>query len=160
MRVRCRVGGGPATSPGSRDGRALDRELLARLNEVDESREIEAKRSEAEVGGARSRRFPPSPTSPAWAGGTLVFGVEEEGSRVFTPRGVAHPKKLEQEISSLCASAFNRTVRPRVWTEVIAGARLVAAFVPEAAPSEEPIFIQARGIQHGTFRRIGSTDQR
>ena len=51
-------------------------------------------------------------------------------------------------------------MRPRIWTEIIAGAALVAAFVPEATPTEKPIFIRARAMQHGTFRRIGSTDQR
>ena len=135
-------------------------ELLARLNEVDESHEIEAKRSESEVGKSALETISAFSNEPGLGGGYLLFGVSEEPGRAFTAKGVADPKKLEQELSSLCASAFNRTVRPRIWTEIIAGAALVAAFVPEATPTEKPIFIRARAMQHGTFRRIGSTDQR
>ncbi len=135
------------------------RELLQRLNEVDESREIEAKRSESEAGKSALETVSAFSNEPGLAGGYILFGAEEQDTRRFVPRGVAQPKKLEQELSSLCASAFNRTVRPRVWTEVIDGASLLAAFIPELSVSEKPVFIASRGMQHGTFRRIGSTDQ-
>jgi ATP-dependent DNA helicase RecG len=136
------------------------KELLARLNEVDESHEIEAKRSESELGKSALETISAFANEPGLGGGYLLFGIGEEESRALVAKGVADPKKLEQEISSLCASVFNRTVRPRVWTEVVDGVSLVAAFVPEAAPTEKPIFIKAKAMQHGTFRRIGSTDQR
>lgn len=135
-------------------------ELLARLDEVDESHEIEAKRSESEVGKSALETISAFSNEPGLGGGYLLFGVSEGPGRAFAAKGVANPKKLEQELSSLCASAFNRTVRPRIWTEIVAGAALVAAFVPEAAPTEKPIFIRVKAMQHGTYRRIGSTDQR
>jgi len=136
------------------------RDLFARLNEVDESREIEAKRSESELGKSALETISAFSNEPGLGGGYLLFGVEEKESRRFVARGIADPKKLEQELSSRCAAAFNRTVRPRVWTEVIDGTSLVAAFIPEAVASEKPVFIEARGMHHGSFRRIGSTDQR
>jgi ATP-dependent DNA helicase RecG len=136
------------------------KELLARLNEVDESHEIEAKRSEFEVGKSALETISAFANEPGLGGGYLLFGVKEDESRLFIPQGLADPKKTEQEISSLCASVFNRTVRPRVWTETVDGASLVAAFVPEAPASEKPVFIESRGMQHGAYRRIGSTDQR
>lgn len=135
-------------------------ELLDRLNQVDESHEIEAKRSESELGRSALETISAFANEPGLGGGYLLFGVAEEGPLAFVPKGVTQPKKLEEEISSLCACAFNRAVRPRVWTEVVDGASLVAAFVPEAAPSEKPIFIKTKAMQHGTYRRIGSTDQR
>jgi ATP-dependent DNA helicase RecG len=135
-------------------------ELLARLNEVDESHEIEAKRSSSEMGKSALETVSAFSNEPGLGGGYIVFGVTESASRVFTATGVTDPKKLEQEISSQCGSVFNRAVRPRIWTEVVDGTSLVAAFVPEASPAEKPVFIKASGMQHGAFRRIGSTDQR
>jgi ATP-dependent DNA helicase RecG len=134
-------------------------ELIARLNEVDESHEIEAKRSASEVGKSALETISAFSNEPGLGGGYLLFGVTEDASRVFSAAGVRDPKKIEQEVSTLCAEAFNRTVRPRVWTETVEGAALVAAFVPEAAAPEKPVFIKSKGMQHGTFRRIGSTDQ-
>jgi len=134
-------------------------ELIARLNEVDESHEIEAKRSESEVGKSALETISAFSNEPGLGGGYLLLGVTENASRVFRASGLNDPKKSEQEVSSLCASAFNRTLRPRVWTELVDGVALVAAFVPEAAAPEKPIFIKSKGMQHGTYRRIGSTDQ-
>ncbi|MCL2778624.1 MAG: putative DNA binding domain-containing protein [Polyangiaceae bacterium] len=136
------------------------KELLLRLSEADESYEIEAKRSEIEVGKSTLETISAFANEPGLGGGYILFGVTEDSSRRFTPRGVADPKKLEQEISSICASSFNRTIRPRVWTEIIDGVPLVAAFIPETTPFEKPVFISSKSMQHGTYRRIGSTDQR
>ena len=135
--------------------------LLARLNQVDESHEIEAKQSESELGKSARDTISAFANEPGLGGGYLLFGVlEDEARALFVPKGVKHPKKLEQEISTVCASSFNRTIHPRVWTEVVDGVSLVGAFIPEASASEKPIFDQKRGMQHGAFRRIGSTDQR
>lgn len=137
------------------------KELLARLNQVDESHEIEAKRSESELGKSALDTISAFANEPGLGGGYLLFGVvENEATGIFTASGVKNPKKLEQELSTTCASAFNRTIRPKVWTEVVDGVSLVAAFVPEVSSSEKPVFDKKRAMQHGTFRRIGSTDQR
>jgi len=136
------------------------KDLLSRLNELDECRDIEAKRSEAEVGKSALETVSAFANEPGLGGGVIVFGIGEEEGGTFVARGVANPKKIEQEISSICASAFNRTIRPRVLTGVVEGKHLVAAFIPEAAAPEKPIFIAAKGMQHGSFRRIGSTDQK
>lgn len=36
----------------------------------------------------------------------------------------------------------------------------MVAYIAEAEPGDKPIFIAKKGMQHGAFRRIGSTDQR
>jgi len=137
------------------------KELLTRLNEVDESHEIEAKRSESEVGKSALDTVSAFSNEPGLGGGYLLFGVvEDEEHARFIPTGVTDPKKIEQEFATLCSASFNRSIRPRVWTEVVEGVSLVAAFVPEASASEKPVFVKARGMQSGTYRRIGSTDQR
>ena len=134
-------------------------ELLDRLNQVDESHEIEAKRSESELGKSALETISAFANAPGMGGGYLLFGVTEDKSR-FIPTGVQDPKKIEQDLLSVCSTSFNRCVRPRVWTEVLEGASLVAAFIPEAAPAEKPIFIETRGMLHGSFRRVGSSDVR
>lgn len=136
-------------------------ELLERLAEVDECPEIESKRSTTDLGKSALETISAFANEPGMGGGYLVFGVED-GTETTPPRvsGVANAKKLEQEISSLCASTFNRALRPRVWSERVDGKSVVVAFVPEASPHEKPVFISARGMQHGAYRRVGSTDQR
>jgi hypothetical protein len=136
-------------------------QLLERLAEVDECPEIEAKRCETELGKSALETISAFSNEPGMGGGYLVCGVEDgtlTGKVVV--HGVADAKKLEQEISSVCASVFNRAVRPRVTVERHEGRAVVVAFIPEASPAEKPVFIANRGLQHGTFRRIGSSDQR
>jgi ATP-dependent DNA helicase RecG len=134
-------------------------ELLARLNEFDESSIIEAKRSQSEVGKSTLETISAFSNEPGQGGGYLLFGVSEGPNRTFTASGVVDPKKIEQDLASQCASTFNRVLRPRIWTEIVNGASVVGAFIPEAAAPEKPIFIKSRGMQTGAFRRIGSGDQ-
>lgn len=54
---------------------------------------------------------------------------------------------------------LNRRIRPRVTTEIVEGKPVVAAYVPEAQPAQKPVFIKSEGLEDGTYRRIGSTDQ-
>ena len=90
------------------------KDLLARLNQVDESHEIEAKRSESELGKSALETISAFANEPGLGGGYLLFGVKEDDSTgVFVASGVKNPKKLEQEISTTCASAFNRRGRKR-----------------------------------------------
>jgi ATP-dependent DNA helicase RecG len=136
-------------------------ELLERLREVDECPEIEAKRAAVELGRSALDTISAFSNEPGMGGGYLLFGLEED---VTNGRhevvGIADPKKLEQEIATVCANVFNRAVRPKVWVDRVDGRALVAAFVPEASPHEKPVYIKKSGIHHGTFRRVGSTDQR
>jgi len=136
-------------------------ELLERLREVDECPEIEAKRAAAELGRSALDTISAFSNEPGMGGGYLIFGLEEDlttGRHVVA--GIADPKKLEQEIATVCANVFNRAVRPKVWVDRVDGRALVAAFVPEASPHEKPVYIKKSGLHHGTFRRVGSTDQR
>src|SRR5882724_483207 len=95
-------------------------ELLDRLNQVDESHEIEAKRAESDVGKSALETISAFSNEPGLGGGYLLFGVaENDDAGGFTATGVTDPKKVEQQISTLCASSFNRAVRPKVWTEVL-----------------------------------------
>lgn len=133
--------------------------LLKQLNELDECEAIEAKRSADELGKSALETISAFANEPGLGGGTILFGVSEtEDGYVAT--GVDDPAKLSADLASQCATAFNRPVRPRIIQESIGGRVVLAAVFPEAAPGDKPIFIANRGMQHGTFRRIASTDQR
>lgn len=134
-------------------------ELLERLNTEDESHDLEAKRSETDVGKSTLETISAFSNEPGLGGGYILFGVAE-GEGAFAVLGVRNPKKLASSLASLSASSFNRAIRPRVWTESVGGAAVVAAHIPEAAAAEKPVYIKAKGLDHGTFRRVGSTDQR
>ena len=132
-------------------------ELLERLREVDECPEIEAKRAAAELGRSALDTISAFSNEPGMGGGYLLFGLEEDltsgGHEVV---GVADPKKLEQEIATVCASVFNRAVRPKVWVDRVDGRALVAAFVPEASPHEKPVYIKKSGCGWRRTRAPGS----
>lgn len=133
--------------------------LLKQLDELDECENIEVKRSADELGKSALETISAFSNEPGLGGGALLFGVSE-GEDGYVVSGVADPAKLAADLATQCATAFNRPVRPRIMQESIDGRPLVAAVFPEAAPGDKPVFIAARGMQHGTYRRIASTDQR
>jgi ATP-dependent DNA helicase RecG len=136
-------------------------DLIARLKDVDECDAIEAKRSSTELGRSAAETISAFANEPGLGGGYLVFGLHEDAAtRQFHVVGVKDPKKIEQDVSSICATGFNHVIRPKIWTERVNGKAVVAAHIPEGQASEKPIFISSRGIANGSFRRIGSTDQR
>jgi ATP-dependent DNA helicase RecG len=82
-------------------------ELIARLRDVDESDDIEAKRSASELGRSASETISAFANEPGLGGGYLVFGLHEDvASQQLHIVGVKDPKKLEQDISSICATGF------------------------------------------------------
>ncbi|HZZ84319.1 MAG TPA: ATP-binding protein [Anaeromyxobacteraceae bacterium] len=132
--------------------------LIQHLNEVDESEGVEAKRSQDELGKSALETISAFSNEPGLGGGTLLFGLTETNDG-FAVTGVSDPGKLASDLASVCATAFNRPLRPRIIQEVVEGHPVVAAVFPEAAPGDKPVFIAARGMHRGSFRRIGGTDQ-
>lgn len=135
-------------------------ELLERLRESDEVRSIEAKSCREGIGKDVMETVSAFSNEPGMGGGFLVLGVREHAPREFEVVGLSDPKKNEHDLASRCATDLNRAVRPLIETATIEGKSVLAAFIPEAAPSEKPVFVAARGMEHGAFRRIGSGDQR
>lgn len=73
--------------------------------------------------------------------------------------GVSNPDKLQSDLASQCASVFNRPLRPRVSVEMVQDKTVIAVYVPEAAPTDKPVYLSNLGLPRGAFRRVGSTDQ-
>ena len=66
-------------------------ELLERLNTEDESHDLEAKRSETDVGKSTLETISAFSNEPGLGGGYILFGVAE-GEGAFAVLGVRNPK--------------------------------------------------------------------
>ena len=137
-------------------------ELLESLTLLDENERIEAKRAQ-DVGKSLLETICAFANEPGMDGGWLLLGVAPDEQALFpgyAVEGVTDPDKLSADIASQCASVFNMPLRVDIRTESLEGKPVIVVSVPEAAPQAKPIYFKSTGLPRGTFRRIGSTDQR
>lgn len=137
-------------------------DLLQELMSLDESQRIEAKRC-AQIDRSVMETVCAFANEPGLGGGYLLLGVERDTQDLFNNAyrvvGITHPDKLQADLASQCASVFNRPVRPRVSVETLQGKTVLVVEVPEASPTDKPLYLTKLGLPRGAFRRIGSTDQ-
>lgn len=137
-------------------------DLLQELTALDESHRIEAKHAR-QIDRSVMETVCAFANEPGLGGGYLLLGVRRDAQDLFNNayrvEGIDDPDKLQSDLASQCASVFNRPLRPRVSAETLNGKTVVIVYVPEAAPTEKPIFLQKLGLPRGAYRRIGSTDQ-
>lgn len=140
------------------------KELIDNLNTTDECSEIEAKRG-SEVGKSIMETICSFSNEPNLEGGYILLGVEkEEESTSLFPEyvitGIAQKDldQIQRDISTQCASVFNRPVRPIVHIETINRKNAVIIFVNELPAEQKPLYFLKRGLPQGAFRRIGSSD--
>ena len=137
--------------------------LLEELRAVDESHSIEAKRA-SRIDRSVLETICAFANEPGQGGGFLLLGVAVSQQRDLFGRsyevvGVPDPDQIQSDLASQCASAFNRPVRPTIAVELLEDAPVLVVFVPEAAPTDKPLYLTALGLPRGAFRRVGSTDQ-
>lgn len=137
-------------------------DLLQELTALDESHRIEAKLAR-QIDRSVMETVCAFANEPGLGGGYLLLGVTRDTHDLFSNAyqidGIDNPEKLQSDLASQCASVFNRPLRPRVSVEVLSGKTVVVVYVPEAAPTEKPIFLQNLGLPRGAYRRVGPTDQ-
>jgi len=138
------------------------RELLERLNLLDENERIEAKAGSA-IGKSLMETVCAFANEPGLGGGWLFLGaVRDELALLpsYEVVGLEQPDKCSADLASQAASLFDRPVRLDIQTEEVDGKPVIVVFVPEASPQDKPVHLKAQGLPRGAFRRIGSTDQR
>ena len=137
-------------------------DLLQELTALDESHRIEAKLAR-QIDRSVMETVCAFANEPGLGGGYLLLGVSRDThdlfSNAFQIDGIDNPEKLQSDLASQCASVFNHPLRPRVSVEVLSNKTVVVVYVPEAAPTEKPIFLQKLGLPRGAYRRVGPTDQ-
>ena len=139
-------------------------DLLEEINSLDEHTSIEAKIS-SQMGKPLLKTVCSFSNEPGMGGGHLILGIRRVEENALFPFyevvGVENADKLQCDIASQCASAFNIPVRPSISTEVVEdGKQVIVVHVPEAQPAQKPIYFKDMGLPSGAYRRIGSTDQR
>lgn len=137
-------------------------ELWKHLKNLDETVEIEAKTAE-KLGSAILETVSAFANEPGRGGGYLLLGVRMATDMPFPTYeivGVDDADQMQADLATQCRTKLNRPVRPEMFVENRDGRRVVVAFIPEAQPSEKPVYITSRGLPKGAFRRIGSTDQK
>lgn len=139
-------------------------DLWERLTTGDESVDIEVKRC-GELGSSVLETICAFANEPNRGGGYLLLGVGVAEEVLFPECryeivGVSHLDQIQADLATKCREVFNVAVRPVVSVEAINGKSVLIVFIPEAQPQEKPVYIKAKGLAHGAFRRIGSTDQR
>lgn len=138
-------------------------ELIEELNAVDESATIEAKAG-SEVGKAVMETVCAFANEPGLGGGYLLLGVERTRQHEqlfdvgYTATGLTNPEKVQADLASQCASMMSKPIRPEIRVEQVGGVSVVVAYIPEAAPTDKPVYITSRGLPRGAFRRIGPAD--
>ena len=138
-------------------------DLLSELNDSDESPRIEAKRAR-ELGESVMETVIAFANEPGLGGGHLLLGVNcavnDKGDTRYWAEGVPDPDKVQKDLATQCASMLSTVLRPEMAVERVDGQTLIVVFVPEADPSQKPVYLQATGLPKGAYRRVGSTDQR
>lgn len=142
-------------------------ELLRRLEEADETVEIEAKTG-SDVGSSAMETVSAFSNEPRRGGGFILFGVRETSSQdEDAPRyevcGVAEPDRLTNQLVAKCSDdTLNHPVRPEIDTVVdeATGRAVVIVHVPEAPDSAKPVYLRRHGLPRGAFRRISGHDVR
>jgi ATP-dependent DNA helicase RecG len=139
-------------------------EIWKRLNESDESIEIEAKTAQ-QIGASVLETISAFSNEPNRGGGYLLLGVRKAEPSLFRDKqyeivGLPDPEKIQNDLATQCRTVFNVAVRPLMVVSTTKGGKnVVLAFIPEAQPHEKPVYITARGLPRGAFRRIGASDQ-
>ena len=138
-------------------------DLLSELNASDESPRIEAKRAR-ELGKSVMETVIAFANEPGLGGGHLLLGVNcavnDKGDTRYWAEGVPDPDKVQKDLATQCATMLSTVLRPEMTVERVDGRTLIVVFVPEADPSQKPVYLQATGLPKGAYRRVGSTDQR
>lgn len=135
-------------------------ELWERLISVDETDTIEAKRG-SEIGDSILTTISAFSNEPELGGGYLLLGVAKKENALFPDYeivGVENPDELQNNLAGRCRTDFNITIRPQIKLEHRNGKTVLIAFIPEAQPSQKPVYIKKKDVKHGAYRRIGSTD--
>jgi ATP-dependent DNA helicase RecG len=139
------------------------KELVERLNAIDECGNIEAKKASA-IDRSVMETVCALSNEPALGGGYILLGVERDESSLFpfyTVSGIENPDKVKLDFATQCATMFNMPVRPEMETEQMPNGKIaVKVFVHELPEAQKPLYFKNEGLPRGAFRRISSSDQR
>jgi len=121
-----------------------------------EATSVEAKRAETDLPKSVLETLSSFSNTPG--GGTLVLGVEEGGN--FTAIGVRDPKKIMADLASWARTDIVPALAPEIEFAEVDGQTLVIADIPELPRNQKPCYVKARGLDRGSYIRVGDGDRR
>jgi ATP-dependent DNA helicase RecG len=137
-------------------------DLLNLLQNSDETDRIEAKSAAHGVGKSFLETVSALSNEPDLGGGYILLGIiknEDPEGPQYIVAGIPDPDKLQTEIASQCRQCFNVPIRPMLKVVPHPQGCALLVYIPEANAHEKPVFIKAKGVDEGAYRRIGSSDQ-
>ncbi len=135
-------------------------ELWELLTTQDESQQIEVKQG-SEVGKSCWETISAFANEPGLGGGYLILGIQspdKSPSKQYELVGVQNSDKIQLDLTNQCNTVFNLALRPQIKPETRDGKTVIIAYIPEASPTEKPVYITKQGLPQGAFRRISSAD--
>lgn len=92
------------------------------------------------------------------AGGTVVLGVDERTG--FQVVGLAEAAKQRGDLDSLASDAITPSLRLDPEILEIEGGLVVVAEVPPSPADQRPVFVTSKGVNGGSYLRVGDGDRR
>ncbi len=90
-------------------------------------------------------------------GGYILLGLDEATG--FAPVK-ADAKALADSLVSRCQDHLEPPVQLEIEVRHFEGSAIVAAWIPPASPMSRPVFVKAKGVQNGAFKRLHDGDHR
>jgi ATP-dependent DNA helicase RecG len=87
----------------------------------------------------------------------LILGLDEPGG--FGITGVRHPKKMQQDLASVC-DEMEPPIRARITLHRVEGKSLVVAEIPEVEVHQKPCYYRGAGLTNGAFIRVADGDRK
>src|SRR5262245_36345591 len=137
-------------------------ELFNLLQNGDEMDRIEAKSAAHGIGKSFLETVSAYSNEPGLGGGYILLGITKNGNTrdfKYAITGVSNSDKLQNEITSQCRQCFSLPIRPIIKVIPHSQGCMLLVYIPEANTHEKPVYIKSRGLDEGSYRRIGSSDQ-
>jgi ATP-dependent DNA helicase RecG len=120
-----------------------------------DSLHVEAKRAEHALPARLWQTLSAFSNTPG--GGVLILGLDETSG--FATVGVRNPRKVQQDLASLCGE-MEPPLRPPIELHRVEGKALVVAEVPEIEIGQKPCYYRGAGLTNGAFIRVADGDRR
>jgi ATP-dependent DNA helicase RecG len=131
-------------------------ELIGSLRALaTDSLHVEAKRAEHALPARLWETLSAFSNTPG--GGVLILGLDETSG--FATVGVRNPKKVQQDLASLCGE-MEPPLRPPIELHRVEGRPLVVAEIPEIEIGQKPCYYRGAGLTNGAFIRVADGDRR
>jgi ATP-dependent DNA helicase RecG len=121
-----------------------------------EDASIEAKRAESKLPDSVIETLAAFANTPD--GGVLLLGVDENAS--FAVTGVTDAAKMQADLAAAARDRFTPPLQPAIGIVQLEGKAVVCAEVAELPRDQKPCYITTKGINKGSYIRIGEGDRR